>query len=172
MIIKSTINTSAAETESELNSVSGNYIEELMDLYRLVCGALILLPWDSTPMASPRHSIPPGLSGSSFPPSSVSPTPQRASRALPRSPVPSALPWTSGSPVSPLLCGCSAPSLAPHPPEQSPSVGPLVLLALPPPWLLPLSTPPWVIILAGLWSTIWLLLLRPPPWLHPPSTPP
>ncbi|ROL53543.1 hypothetical protein DPX16_21792 [Anabarilius grahami] len=41
-----------------------------------------------------------------------------------------------------------------------------------PRWCSSSSTPPWGLIMVGLWTNIWLLLLQASPWLLPPSTPP
>ncbi len=70
----------------------------------------------------------------------------------------------------------ASPSLprAPPPPDPPPLVGPLESAAIPPPWLLPSSAPPWAIIMAVLWVLLCascsgsLLSL---PWLLPPSSP-
>ncbi|KAL0177233.1 hypothetical protein M9458_026127 [Cirrhinus mrigala] len=120
-------------------------------------------PWDSTPPALPRRSIPPAPLGSSLPP------------APPQSSVAPAPPRTSGSSVSPWIFGSPSPPRAPPPPAPPPSVGPLESSALPPPWLLPPSAPPWACIMAAVWvstgfSCSGSLLF--PPWLLPPSSPP
>ncbi|KAL0189403.1 hypothetical protein M9458_016502, partial [Cirrhinus mrigala] len=136
-------------------------------------------PWDSTPPALPRRSIPPAPLGSSLPPappqSSVAPAPPRTSGAPPQSPEPWAPPWPSGSSVLPWIFGSPSPPRAPPPPAPPPSVGPLESSALPPPWLLPPSAPPWAYIMAAVWvstgsSCSGSLLF--PPWLLPPSSPP
>ncbi len=127
--------------------------------------------------STPPRSVPLALSGSSFPPvtplssvalaqpwSSGSPSP-------PRSPEQSAPPWPSVSSVSPWLSVCSAPPGSPSPAALSPLLIPRLLSANPPPCLLPHSTPPWGLVLAGLWISIWQLLLLASPWLLPPSTP-
>ncbi|KAI2649503.1 IgA FC receptor [Labeo rohita] len=112
-------------------------------------------PQDSTPPAAPRRSIPPAPLGSSLPPavpqSSVAPAPPRTSGSPPRSPEPWALPWPSGSSVSPRTISSPSPPRAPPPPALPPSVGPLESSALPPPWLLPPSAPPWATIMAAAW---------------------
>ncbi|KAL0171352.1 hypothetical protein M9458_031663, partial [Cirrhinus mrigala] len=138
-------------------------------------------PQDSTPPALPRRSVPPAPLGSSLPPappqSSVAPAPLRTSGSPlpPRSPEPWAPPWPSGSSVSPWIFGSPSPPRAPPPPAPPPSVGPLELSALPPPWLLPPSAPPWAYIMAAVWvstgfSCFGSLLFL--PWLLPPSSPP
>ncbi|XP_073687784.1 protein NLRC3-like [Garra rufa] len=112
-------------------------------------------------------------------PMSAPPRPP-GSTALCRSPVRlfSLSPWIFSSP---------SPPRAPPPPL----VGPLESSALPPSWLLPLSAPPWAIIMTVAWvppgyfcsksllSFPWLLppsylpwFLLFPPWLLPPSSPP
>uniref|UniRef100_A0A673N2S3 DBB domain-containing protein n=1 Tax=Sinocyclocheilus rhinocerous TaxID=307959 RepID=A0A673N2S3_9TELE len=63
---------------------------------------------------------------------------------------------------------------APLPTAPPPLVGPLESAAIPPPWLLPPSAPPWAAIMAVAW-----FLLGPscsksfmsPPWVLPPSSP-
>ncbi|KAL0159772.1 hypothetical protein M9458_043497 [Cirrhinus mrigala] len=138
-------------------------------------------PQDFTPPALPRRSVPPAPLGSSLPPappqSSVAPAPLRTSGSPlpPRSPEPWAPPWPSGSSVSPWIFGSPSPPRAPPPPAPPPSVGPLELSALPPPWLLPPSAPPWAYIMAAVWvstgfSCFGSLLFL--PWLLPPSSPP
>ncbi|KAI2666664.1 Chromatin-remodeling ATPase INO80 [Labeo rohita] len=132
-------------------------------------------PLDSTPLAAPRRSVPPAPLGSSLPPalpqSAVAPAPLRPSGSppLPRSPEPWAPPWPFGSSVSPWIFG------SPSPPAPPPSVGPLESSAIPPPWLLPRSTPPWTTIVAAIWvspgSSCSGFLLS-PPWLNPLSSPP
>ncbi|XP_016298972.1 uncharacterized protein LOC107655876 [Sinocyclocheilus anshuiensis] len=52
----------------------------------------------------------------------------------------------------------------------------VISLTVPPPWLLPPSTPPWASFLPRLWSTSgsscsWLLPPSAPPWSHHPSSP-
>ncbi len=75
------------------------------------------------------------------------------------------------SSASPWLVGSPSPPRAPPPPL----VGPLESAAIPPPWLLPPSAPPWAIIMAVAWVLLCascsgsLLSL---PWLLPPSSPP
>ncbi|KAI2644088.1 Opioid growth factor receptor [Labeo rohita] len=136
---------------------------------------------DSAPPALPRRSIPPAPLGSSLPPapplSSVAPVPPWTSGAPPppRSPEPRAPPRPSGSSESPWTIGSPSPPRAPPPPAPPPSVGPLELSALPPPWLLPPSAPPWVGMMAAVWvshdsSCSGSLLSS--PWLLPPSSPP
>ncbi|KAL0199245.1 hypothetical protein M9458_007785, partial [Cirrhinus mrigala] len=138
-------------------------------------------PQDSVPLAAPRHSVPPAPTDSSLPlaqpPSSVAPAPPRTSGSPPTpwSPEPRASPWPSGSSVSPCIFGSPSPPRAPPPAAPPLSVGPLELSALPPPWLLPPSAPPWVDIMAAVWvflcfSSFGSLLS--PPWLLPPSSPP
>ncbi|KAI2646692.1 Titin [Labeo rohita] len=115
-------------------------------------------PQDSVPPAAPRHAVPPAPKDSSLPP------------AQPPSSVAPAPPRTSGSPPMPWSPEPRALPRAPPPP----SVGPMESSALLPPWLLPPSAPPWVIMAA-----FWVLLgsscsgsLLFPPWLLPPSSPP
>ncbi|KAI2645558.1 Opioid growth factor receptor [Labeo rohita] len=103
-------------------------------------------PQDSVPLAAPRHSVPPALWTSSLPPaqppSSVAPAPPQTSGSPP---------WPSGSSVSPWIFGSPSPPRAPPPAAPPPSVGPLESSAFPPPWLLPPSAPPWVVIMAAVW---------------------
>ncbi|KAL0159361.1 hypothetical protein M9458_043086, partial [Cirrhinus mrigala] len=126
-------------------------------------------PWPGTPLlrVSPCRSVPPALLDSSLPPA---PPWSSLSRSWPppQSPQPMAPPWPPGSSASPCLVG-------PLPPAPPPSVSPLELSALPPPWLLPLLAPPWVVIIAVAWvppgpSCSKSLLSS--PWLLPPSGPP
>ncbi|KAI2657574.1 Nuclear mitotic apparatus protein 1 [Labeo rohita] len=82
-------------------------------------------------------------------------------------------------------------SVSVSPPPAPPSVCPLESSALPPPWFLPPSAPPWATIMAVAWvlpgsscsksllSSPWLLPPSDPlrtllssPWLLPPSSPP
>ncbi len=76
------------------------------------------------------------------------------------------LPWLIGSP---------SPPRAPLPPAPPPSVGPLEMSSLPPPWLLPLSAPPWVAFMAVVrvppGSSCSCSLLS-SPWVLPPLSPP
>ncbi|KAI2650572.1 Filamentous hemagglutinin [Labeo rohita] len=138
-------------------------------------------PQDSAPPALPRRSIPPAPLGSYLPPapllSSVAPVPPRTSGAPPppRSPEPRAPPRPSGSSESPWTISSPSPPRAPPPPAPPPSVSPLESSALPPPWLLPPSAPPWV----GMMAAVWVLhgsscsgSLLSSPWLLPPSSPP
>ncbi|KAL0177292.1 hypothetical protein M9458_026186, partial [Cirrhinus mrigala] len=94
-------------------------------------------PW--APLLQLRLVAP---SGSSFPPAppqfSVALAPPRTSGFPPWSPEPWAMPWPSGSLVSPRIIGSLSPPRAPPPPAPPPSGSPLELSALPPPWLLPL----------------------------------
>ncbi len=119
--------------------------------------------------------VPPALSGSSFPTappwSCVALDPQRPSGFPPlyRSPEPSALPWPYGSSLRPLLISSSSLPLAPPPPALP------HWSALPPPWILPPSAPPWFVIMAVAWIPLGCscsksLLLS--PWLLPESDPP
>ncbi|KAL0164205.1 hypothetical protein M9458_039958, partial [Cirrhinus mrigala] len=99
------------------------------------------------------HLIPPALSGSFTPPAppwSSGPAPPRPPGSTPprQSPETSVPPRPSGSSSSP--GSLSSPRASP-PPTPLPSVGPLESSALPPPWLLPLSVPLWVIIMAVAW---------------------
>ncbi|ROL51854.1 hypothetical protein DPX16_19373 [Anabarilius grahami] len=115
----------------------------------------------SFPPAPPTSSVPPAQPLSS---GRTSPPRMLIAMAPPRSPVPSAACGLFGSsPTS------GSPSLA-----TSPLVVPRVLSAIAstPPRLLPPATPPWGLVMVGLWTNIWLLLLRVSPWLLPPSTPP
>ncbi|KAL0165828.1 hypothetical protein M9458_037672, partial [Cirrhinus mrigala] len=131
---------------------------------------------------SPRHSIPPALSGSSFPlaPPSSSVTP--ASLWSSGSPSPPHSPEPAASPQSPRLHVFSAPSWSPSMPASSQELTPLNPPPRFAPWLLPPVTPPWAFVLAGLWwstscdlllwPTIHLNTLLTPHWLLPPSSPP
>ncbi|KAI2662036.1 Titin [Labeo rohita] len=113
---------------------------------------------DSIPPAVPRHSVPPAPLGSSLPPalpqSSVAPALLQTSGSPPRSPEPWFPPGPTRSSVSPRIIGSSSPHRAPPPPVPPPSVGPLELSALPPPWLLPPSAPPWATIMAAAWPSV------------------
>ncbi|KAL0151939.1 hypothetical protein M9458_052746, partial [Cirrhinus mrigala] len=120
-------------------------------------------PWPLGPPAPLGSSLPPAL-----PQSSVAPAPLQTSGSPPRLPEPWALPWPSGSSVSPWIIGSPSPPRAPPP-----LVGPLESSALPPPWLLPPSAPPWATIMAAAWVSSGSSCsgsLRSPPWLLPPST--
>ncbi|KAI2661543.1 hypothetical protein H4Q32_007170 [Labeo rohita] len=127
---------------------------------------------DSTPLASPRPSV---TSASPRPPGSTAPH---------QLPEPSVPPRPSGSSSSPWVIDCPSPPQTPPPPALPP-VGPLEISALPPPWHLPLSASPWVIIIAVAWvppgSSCSKSLLSPSglpwsllssPWYLPPSSPP
>ncbi len=99
----------------------------------------------------------------------------RRTRTPRRSPAPSALPRTSGSSPSPLLFGSPSPPQAPPPPAPPPLVGPLESAAIPPPWLLPPSAPPWATVMAVAWvppGSSYSGSLLSLPWLLPPSSPP
>ncbi|KAL0161836.1 hypothetical protein M9458_041232, partial [Cirrhinus mrigala] len=122
-------------------------------------------PRDCTPPAAPRRSVSLALLGSSFPPGSP-PTPQ-----LPKPSVP---PWPFGSSASPWLVGSLSPPGGP-PPAPPPSDGPLDSSALPSPWLLLPSAPPWAVTMTVAWalpdsSCTWSI--RNPPWFLPSSKPP
>ncbi|XP_051727395.1 proline-rich protein 36-like [Ctenopharyngodon idella] len=149
-------------------------------------------PWLLPPSASPaslvfpappwsvvRLPAPMAPSGSPFPPDP------------PTSSVPLAQPLSSGRPSSPQMLVAMAPPRSPVPSAAcglfgssatsgspslatSPLVVPRVLSAnaSTPPRLLPPATPPWGLVMVGLWTNIWLLLLRVSSWLLPPSTPP
>ncbi|KAL0199795.1 hypothetical protein M9458_002982 [Cirrhinus mrigala] len=136
-------------------------------------------PQGSTPPAAPRCSVPPAPLGSSLPPappqSSVAPALLRTSGAL-------------GSALALRILGVAQD----HRLSASGSTSTcFAAVALPPPWLLPPSAPPWATIMAAAWvspgsscsesilSPPWLLppfdppwTLLPPPWLLPPSEPP
>ncbi|KAL0159333.1 hypothetical protein M9458_043058, partial [Cirrhinus mrigala] len=138
--------------------------------FRLPIGQLSTVR-DSAPLATPHPSIPLALSGSSF-----RPTPLRPSGfpSPPRSLEPSAPPWPSIFLASSWLVGSPSPPQAPLSPVLPPSIGPLESSALPPPWLLPLSAPPWVALMAMAWvpsafSCSKYLLSS--PWLLPSSPP-
>ncbi len=78
----------------------------------------------------------------------------------------------SGSSVSPWLIGSPSPLQAPPPPAPPPSVGPLESSALPPPWLLSPSAPPWVTIMADAWVpsiSFFYLVLHGSSCIHPGS---
>lgn len=50
---------------------------------------------------------------------------------------------------------------------SSSSAVPRVVPVRSPPWLPPPLTPPWGLVIVGLWTNIWLILLQAPPWLLP-----
>ncbi len=100
------------------------------------------LPLESSPLAAPRRSVPPALLGSVPPVCST--WVLSCSTAEPSAP-----PWTPRSSTPPWLVG--SPPRAPSPPAPPPLVCPLESVAIPPPWLLPLSAPPWAIIMAVAW---------------------
>ncbi|ROI74433.1 hypothetical protein DPX16_21982 [Anabarilius grahami] len=111
------------------------------------------------PLVTPPSSVPPAQPlFSGYP----SPTRMLVATAPPRSPVPS---------VSRGLIDLSAPPGSPSLVVVPSPVIPRVHSKSSTPWLLPPSTPPWGLVLAGLWLYIWLLLLQAPPWILPPSTP-
>ncbi|KAL0199709.1 hypothetical protein M9458_002896, partial [Cirrhinus mrigala] len=100
------------------------------------------LPWPGSPLAPLGSLIPPAPSWSGV----NHPVPRDSTPLA--SPRPSVSLAPSGSAIPP------APpwsSVAPDPPAPPPSVGPLESSVLPPPWLLPLSAPPWAIIMAVAW---------------------
>ncbi|KAL0166035.1 hypothetical protein M9458_037879, partial [Cirrhinus mrigala] len=114
-----------------------------------------------TPPALPRRSIPPALLGSSLPP------------AQPPSSVAPAPPRTSGSPPPALalrILGVAL-DLRLSVSASGSSASCSASVALPPPWLLPPSAPPWVI-MAAVWVSLCFSCsgsLLFPPWLLPPS---
>ncbi|KAL0176582.1 hypothetical protein M9458_028912, partial [Cirrhinus mrigala] len=99
--------------------------------FRLRLGLSSTICHLGTPLL-PLCLVPPALLGSSFP------------SAPPWSSVASAPLWPSGSSSSPWLIGSPSPPRVPPPPAPTLSAGALESSTLPPPWLLPLSAPPWV----------------------------
>ncbi|ROL52801.1 hypothetical protein DPX16_2307 [Anabarilius grahami] len=120
------------------------------------------------PTVSPGSSFPP-----SPPSSSVAPPPSQSSgsRISPRMLV---VPAPARSPDPAVSVGLSGIPTPPGSPSSvaSPSAVPRVAPLISPRWCSSSSTPPWGLIMVGLWTNIWLLLLQASPWLLPPSTPP
>ncbi|ROJ08797.1 hypothetical protein DPX16_3107 [Anabarilius grahami] len=120
------------------------------------------------PTVSPGSSFPP-----SPPSSSVAPPPSQSSGSQipPRMLV---VPAPARSPDPAVSVGLSGIPTPPGSPSSvaSPSAVPRVAPLISPRWCSSSSTPPWGLIMVGLWTNIWLLLLQASPWLLPPSTPP
>ncbi|XP_051760500.1 tumor necrosis factor receptor superfamily member 3-like isoform X2 [Ctenopharyngodon idella] len=120
-----------------------------------------------TPAVSPGSPFP-----LSPPSSSVAPPPSQSSgsRIPPRMLIVPAQARSPDPAVSVGLFGFPAPPGSPS--VASPSAVPRVAPLNSPLWRFPSLTPPWGLIMVGLWTNIWLLLLQASPWLLLPSTPP
>ncbi|ROL52823.1 hypothetical protein DPX16_2329 [Anabarilius grahami] len=138
----------------------------------------------SSPVFPPNLPLPPPQTtySSSLPPlvpfslssaPSLAPPPSQSSgfRIPPRMLV---VPAQARSPDPAVSVGLSSIPAPPGSPSSvaSPSAVPRVAPLNSPLWRFPSSTPPWGLIMVGLWTNIWLLLLQASPWLLPPSTPP